>query len=146
MPGIPGSGGPPPKRSDQRRRRNKPDVEVTTAPAGPVVSGVPSADVSWHPLAREWFDSLAHSGQARFYEPSDWAEARICGELMSKLLSADKPSAQLAQTVLAWTTTLMTTEGSRRRLRLELARGTAVDPDEEASVAALDDYRRMVGG
>ena len=37
-------------------------------------------------------------------------------------------------------TELLTTEGARRRVRLELSRQT-VDEDDAAAVAALDDYR-----
>lgn len=146
--------GPVPERSDRRRRRNKQDVATDTAPAGTpsavFVAGIvngdgPKADDTWHPLAREWFDALASSGQSRFYEASDWAEARVCAALMDKLFSADKPSAQLAQTVLAWTTNLMTTEGARRRLRLELARGEQGDADDEASAEALASYATRLG-
>lgn len=145
MPGKPGSGGPPPKRQEQRRRRNTDVVPVTTAPSGGTTNAPASEDV-WHPRAREWFDSLGRSGQSRFYEASDWAMAKIAADMMTKLLEADKPSAQLLASVLQLTTALMTTEGDRRRLRLELSRATEVDEDEAASVAALDDYRKRLGG
>lgn len=147
MPGVPGAGGPVPKRSEQRRRRNKaPEgAAVTTAPAG-VTASAPESEDAWHPRAKEWFDSLAQSGQSAFYEASDWAMARFAADLMTSLLSADKPSAQMVASLLQLTTALMCTEGDRRRLRLELARGVQVDEDEVASVAALDDYRKRLGG
>jgi outer membrane protein assembly factor BamD (BamD/ComL family) len=37
---------------------------------------------------------------------------------------------------------LLTTEGARRRARLELAKASEKDPDAEAAISALDDYRR----
>src|SRR4051794_28757056 len=103
MPGVPGSGGPPPKRSDQRRRTNKPEIEIEQAPAAVAVTW-PAAEASWHPIAREWSLSLRASGQSAFYEPSDIAVARLVAQGMHELLSADRMSAQLFQSVLAGTT------------------------------------------
>lgn len=146
MPGKPGSGGPPPKRSDQRRRRNTDVMPVTTAPSGANPGQMPLPDDAWHPRAHEWFVSLGQSGQSRFYEPSDWAMAKFAADLMSKLAISDKPSAQMVASLLQITTGLMVTEGDRRRLRLELARGPEVDTDEESSVANIADYMNRVGG
>lgn len=147
MPGKPGSGGPVPKPTSQRRRRNKtPDgAEVTFAPSG-AVGQAPSPDDDWHPRAREWFESLGKSGQASLYEPSDWAMAKVAADMMSKLCEAERPSAQMLASLLQLTTELMCTEGARRRLRLELARGPQVDEDEQASVTALSDYMTRAGG
>ena len=135
-----GSRGPVPKRSDQRRRANRDGSEVVAA-AGPRVKP-PSASKHWHRLAREWFRSLQESGQAQFYEASDWAQAKVVAELMSRELEKDRPSAQMVQTLLGQATELLTTEGSRRRVRLELERGEA--PVEDEAVAILDDYRQSV--
>lgn len=145
MAGKPGVGGPVPKPQAQRRRRNKPAVPVDTVPARGFSGPAPRPDDAWHPIAREWFLALAESGQARFYEPSDWAMARLGAEMMSNLCSSDRPSAQMLVSVLQITSGLLATEGDRRRLRLELARGAEVDADEESSVAALDDYRKRLG-
>jgi hypothetical protein len=133
--------GPVPKRSAQRRRRNKPDVPTVSAPGAPVVER-PEPDEAWEPGAARWYESLARSGQARFYEPSDWAQAWVWAELLSRALAqGQRPSAQL---IMAWSsgaTELLTTEGARRRMRIELERAGQVDEDEDAAVAALDDYR-----
>ena len=146
MPGKPGSGGPVPKRSEQRRRRNKTDMPVEITPAPPTTPDAPTSSPDWHSIAREWFDSLARSGQAAWYQASDWAQARLVAEMMDRLCQAEKPNAQLFASVLAGASSLLTTEGERRRLRLELARGPQVDEDEEASVTALADYMRENGG
>ena len=84
MPGVRGAGGPVPKRSDQRRRRNVPTKAVTRAAAGAALAVAPEADEGWHPVARRWFESLAASGQAVFYEASDWATAFVLAESMSR--------------------------------------------------------------
>src|SRR5690242_6765714 len=137
MPGVPGSGGPVPKRSDQRRRRNKPEGGEITKAAGAEKVAVPRADADWHPVAKRWFNSLAKSGQSRFYEPSDWATAFLIAESMSRDLLpqvvgvTDKgevvrdtiplKGASLGAYLRAFST-LLTTEGDRRRMKLELER------------------------
>lgn len=142
------STGPVPKRSSERRRRNKPEgAEVTSVPA-PEVDPVncPPADESWHQIARDWYDSLAKSGQAVFYEPSDWATARYVAEAMSRGLQASRFSAQLFAAVSSAMTELLTTEGARRRARLEIERGKPGEDEKPAGVTALDDYRTALGG
>jgi hypothetical protein len=136
--------GPIPTRSDQRRRRNKPadGLKVSSAPGASSVRQ-PPADESWHQMARDWYGSLAESGQARWYQPSDWQTARVWAELLSRQLASGRPSAQM---VAAWQTAateLLTTEGARRRARIELE-APAVDEDEVAADAAMVTYLAAV--
>jgi hypothetical protein len=145
MPGVPGSGGPVPKRSDQRRRRNKLAVPIASAPGAPEVAR-PEADAEWHPIARDWYDSLARSGQSAFYEPSDWATARYVAEAMSRSLVAAKMSGQLFAAVMSASTVLLATEGDRRRLRIELERAAAKSDSPDEVVTELDAYRRRAAG
>ena len=134
-----GARGPVPKRNDQRRRRNSPaGPSVTKAPASAKVPTRPEADESWHPIAREWFDSLGESGQSTFYEASDWATARYLAEAMSRNLAAGRFSATLFAAVMSGMTELLTTEGARRRARVELQRA---EPEQPASVALMARYR-----
>jgi hypothetical protein len=98
-------------------------------------------DADWHPIAQDWFRSLGESGQNVFYEPSDWQTARYVAEAMSRNLSAGRFSAQLFAAVMSGMSSLLTTEGDRRRLRIELERKAPADADEEAAVAALDEWR-----
>lgn len=140
------STGPVPKRSSERRRRNKPEGgSVTSVPVAAEMVECPPADEGWHPIARDWYESLAKSGQAVFYEPSDWATARYVAEAMSRGLESSRFSAQLFAAVSAAMTELLTTEGARRRARLEIERG-AVGDEKPADVTALDDYRAALGG
>lgn len=140
--------GPPPKRSDQRRRRNKPDesqpnLTVVKDEAPRPVVKAPRVSPSWHPLMKDWFRSLKQSGQARFYEPSDWQTARLLAEVMSQELNNGEgvKASMLAEFNRA-AASLMTTEGERRRLRVELqaADGAAVD-DESSSV--MSHYKEL---
>lgn len=139
--------GPVPKRSEQRRRRNKDAGGEVTSAAGATQVDVPPVEPGWHPLAVDWYESLAKSGQSAFYEPSDWATARFVAEAMSRNLNAGRFSAQLFAAVMAASTTLLVTEGDRRRMRVELERASAVvDADEEAAVAELDEWRDRLSG
>lgn len=124
--------GPIPKRSDQRRRRNvTPGLEQ--APAAAAVK-IPPASRDWHPIARDWYRSLKASGQSRYYEPSDWATARYFAELMSMSLQSGDVNASLISAIINGSRDLMTTEGQRRRVSLELTRA-ATGADDEASEA-----------
>lgn len=162
--------GPPPKRSGQRRRRNKSEVPVDKAQGAAEVP-VLKANPRWHPIAKRWFDALAVSGQAVYYEPSDWATAELIAESMSRDLKPQvvgmsetvrtDPESGLSCTVaepvmaaiplkgaslagyLKAFTALLATEGDRRRARLELERAKGGGGDGDvAGVSWLDEARQ----
>lgn len=139
--------GPVPKRSDQRRRRNKSDGPELVKARGGAAPEMPPAEADWHPIAARWYTSLADSGQAQFYEASDWATAHYLAEAMSRNLNSGRFSAQLFAAVLSGMTDLLTTEGARRRARVELEREPAgEDPREVARVTLMENYRKAAGG
>lgn len=124
---------PIPKRENQRRHR-VPSPPTDQAPAGKVT--VPATPRDWHPLAKEMFNALKVSGQATFYEQSDWAFAKVTCARMSQLLIEGSTSGSAWSPVDAGLARLMATEGDRRRLRLELVR---------ADIAAEQAERRAGG-
>ena len=139
-----GKTGPVPKRSDQVRRRNNKGAE-TKVPVDGVVT-VPEPDMAkWPVLVRELWASLKESGQSRFYEPSDWAMAAVlCDDLAHYMRSRQRSGVKLSALMSAFTS-LLVTEGDRRRVRLEIER---TDPGEVAAaddptVAIMADYRKM---
>lgn len=140
-----GARGPVPKRSDQRRRRNQPEIDVAAAQGAAHVP-VPEPDGAWHQIAQDWFRSLGASGQSAFYEPSDWQTARYVAEAMSRNLESGKFSAMLFSSVMSAMSSLLATEGDRRRLRIELERAAVEDADEEAAVTALNEWRDRLSG
>lgn len=140
-----GTRGPVPKRSSERRRRNEDGGPVQKGVAAKVVT-VPVADDEWHPIALRWYGALAESGQSRYFEPSDWAQAGFVAEAMSRLLSAGRFSAQLFSAVDSATVRLMATEADRRRLRLELEREQPSDPDADAADATVTDLMARLSG
>lgn len=120
-----GTRGPVPKRSEERIRRNKPEVEVTKVEAA---GTVPQPDLGFadpHPMIVEFWESLAASAQAQFYEPSDWAFAKFTLHFADTLLKSSRPSAQLLQGVNSALGDLLVSEGARRRVRMEVERNKA---------------------
>jgi hypothetical protein len=145
-----GARGPIGKRSEERMgHRSKEEKDsVTKAPSGPPVDlpDLPDADSLWHPIAADWYLSLRESGQSAFYQPSDWAVARYAADLMSKVLLSERgPNGQLVGALNSVMSSLLTTEGDRRRARMELERKPA-GKQVPASVTAIADYRSSIGG
>lgn len=139
--------GPVPKESSLRRRRNKSEIEVDVVSAGAPVVAAPEPDEDWDPRATAWFLSLAQSGQAVFYEASDWQTAKVAAHLLSVVYeSGSKPSSMLVAEWGKLNTTLLGAEGDRRRLRMELARGPQIDEDEVNAAASVTDLRSRLGG
>lgn len=139
--------GPVPKRDGQRRRRNKESKAETVPFDGNPVEAPPAAE-DWHPIARRLYESLAESGQAQFFEPSDWQQAAWLAHETSRYLEGSKRSAMMFNYLwTAWATDLLATEGARRRAKLEIERLGAAEEDEEATtIARLDEYRDRVAG
>ena len=142
MAGKPGRGGPPQKRESQRRRRNKPDVAVETASS----EGVRGTELTGRhrAISRRWYESLHTSGQSQFYQDSDWRFAEFVVAGMDAFL--EKPSAGMFSAVVSAQSQLLTTEGERRRSRLELEAAAASGGAEEdgADVSELDQYRQRL--
>jgi hypothetical protein len=121
---------------------------ITKAPSGAPVDlpDLPDADPLWHPIAADWYLSLRESGQAAFYQPSDWAVARYAADLMSKVLLSERgPNGQLVAALNSVMSSLLTTEGDRRRARMELERKKP-STQGDADVTVLDDYRSAFSG
>lgn len=138
--------GPPPKREEERRRRNKDVVPVEKVDIAELVGQdveIPVADPDWHGAARSVYESFTRSGQAIFYEPSDWSFIYVTCENLSRLLmpqpivvtdeegnrtvemhTVPMKGADFAAFIKAMGVVLAT-EGERRRSRIELERADA---------------------
>jgi len=117
-----GTRGPVPKRSDERIRRNQDEGPIETLQAiGPVTTPDLELDDP-HPLVVDLFLSLKESAQSKYYEASDWQYARFCLHFCDVLLKSSRPSSQLLAAVNSMLTDLLVSEGSRRRVRLEIER------------------------
>lgn len=160
--------GPIPKPAEARRRTNAPAIPVKKAARGAAKpkakkaaateEAVPekwapsAADPSWHAIARNWYDSLALSGQSEFYEPSDWNTAFLLADSISRDLNPQfvgftekgdvimEPIPLKGSSLAAYLKgmgNLLVTEGDRRRMSVDLVRGKQVDPDAERALALV---------
>jgi len=139
-----GTRGPVPKRSESRQRRNTPKESITQADGAEEVT-IPDADPDWHPIARQLWDSLAASGQSKFYEPSDWALAYSMMDDLSHYKHMTKRSGQMLASIMAALSSLLLTEGDRRRVQLELARPTQEQLDSPG-VTEMNKWRESLSG
>lgn len=116
-----GTRGPAPKRSSERIRRNA-DYNVETVKVDGVVEQPPLDIDGLHRVAVDWYESLAESGQAMYFEPSDWQLARILAVYISEQMYASRPSAQMLQAILQGMNELLVSEKSRRQVAMEIER------------------------
>lgn len=129
--------GPVPKRDEERIRRNKPDEPTTVVDMIGAVTAPALGIENPHPLVQEMYDSLLESGQAKYYEPSDWQFARFTMIFINKLLRTSQPSAVMLQTVNSMLADLLFTEGQRRRVRMEVERNDSTEGGKVLDVADI---------
>lgn len=100
--------------------------------------GMIPAEENWHPVAKQWYESLALSGQKIYYQPSDWAIAYLLAESLSRdfkpqFVGMNEESGEPVfekiplkgaslGAYLKGFTALLATEGDRRRMQIELER------------------------
>lgn len=122
-----GFSGPVPKRSEERIRRNKPDVDITKIEA---VGSVEQPELGFpdpHPVIADLWNSLGKSAQSEYYEPSDWQYARFILHFADGLIKNSRPSGQMLQTITSAMSDLLVSEGSRRRVRMEIERAKSAE-------------------
>ena len=147
MPGVPGKGGMVPKRASERMgHRSKAEKESVDKVQVVGSVEVPPADPEWHRIAQHWYESLAKSGQAVFFEPSDWGAAQYVAQAMHDSLDTGggKISASSFSGVWSAMNDLLTTEGSRRRVRLELERTGKDAAKNTKDALVLAEYRDRI--
>lgn len=132
--------GPAPKRDAERTRT--PDPKSGVARHGelrPVK--IPPVDQQWHKRAKELYKSLKTSGQADYYQDSDWSYARILCDYLTRWY--EMPRAMDGANIEQMMSKLGMTEGSRRQiLRVELDLPEDERPDAE--LVAIGGYETML--
>lgn len=130
--------GPLPKRDADRAGHNAKSEQADKVKKN-TATAMPAAPDEWCDLARDWYTSLAESGESTFYEPSDWQYALVVGQMLHSLLIAPKPSSEMFKAVDAAMDKLGVTESSRRRQRIEVHRPKGAAPvDPNATSRARD--------
>lgn len=162
----------PKKDAERRRRNKAPEgipteiVNVDELLVGEVE--IPVADENWEPLTKEFFDSFRRSGQVIWMEPTDWMTAYMLMETLDRHLKPQdvrvgeiRPGQQeggeveyvfeekvipipggVLTAILKGLTSLMATEGDRRRLRIELERKKRLDAALEGDGTVVDIVQR----
>lgn len=129
--GIGGPRGPIRARDEERVRRNKDDNPTETVHVDGKVIVPDLGDVSHlgetHPLIEEMYESIKQSAAVKYYEPTDWQFARLTlYTLNQELIAANhngKPVGAMKLTAInQMLSSLLLTEGDRRRVRLEVER------------------------
>lgn len=130
--------GPVPKRSTERH---------PSANSGKVIDKVQAFGVvkkpdlglgdNVHPIVADFWNSVGESAQARYYEASDWQYFRVALHFLNQLLFKGGPSAQMLTVVNQMLTDLLVSEGSRRRVRMEIEREATKE-----NVVNISDYFR----
>lgn len=129
--------GPVPKRSSERGPNPNDNVIERVQAFGVVKKPKLGLGDNVHPIIQDFWDSVGESAQSRYYEPSDWQYFRISLHFLNKLLNTGKPSAQMLTVVNQMLTDLLVSEGSRRRVRMEIEREQTKD-----NVVNIADYFR----
>ncbi|AIS73769.1 hypothetical protein PBI_POWER_6 [Mycobacterium phage Power] len=126
-----GTRGPIGKRDEERVRRNAPESPTETVQViGPVQIpelGDVSYDGETHPLIIEMYESIKNSAAVKYYEPTDWTYAKLTLYTLNQELIASrhygKPMGAMKLTAInQMLSSLLLTEGDRRRVRLEIER------------------------
>jgi hypothetical protein len=118
------------------------------------------ANPKWHSVARQWYDSLAVSAQRVFYQPSDWSTAYLIAHSISLELAPrpifDESGKEVARVTLppkgasltAWLkgmSSLLVTEGDRRRLGIELEQAASAGSEPAAPVTSIASWKAGIG-
>lgn len=144
-----GARGPVPKRSENRKRRNKPNAAEGRFPVtkaqGSVKVTVPNASKDWCAASKRIYKGLRDSGQARFFEPSDWALAYFLMDEITRYVEQGRQNGQVLASLLSGLSSLLVSEGDRRRVGLELSRGGDT-ANEDRNVAVMEEWRKRMGG
>lgn len=140
--------GPIPKRLEETMgHMTRAEIaERETSAEGAIHVEIPAPDEDWHPIALRWYAALSESGQSKFFEPSDWATACYVAEGMSRHLTKGSFGAQMFAAVMSAASELLSTEGSRRRLRLELQRPNQNRDTQATGVTAISAYKKRITG
>jgi len=137
--------GPVPNRSEDLSR----DRDANRGGRAPISTGemrevvIPRADKDWHPIAKKMWEGMKSSGQADFFQNSDWAFAFSLMDDLSEYKKSEKRSSMMLASVMQGLERLLVTEADRRRARIELS--APEEPEESAAVLAIADYRKDLG-
>lgn len=133
--------GPIPNRSTDLSRER----DANRGDRPPITKGIsrPSAPYrapdEWHDIAKKLYNGVVASGQADFYQQSDWALLYFVCDEVDRYQKAGKRSSMMFAAIMSALSTLMVAEGDRRRVRIELGEEDKAPQDIKRS--RMDGYR-----
>jgi hypothetical protein len=131
------------KRSEERIRRNiEPPTEKVLA-----FGAVTRPDLDFedpHPTVVRLWNALNESAFTKYYEPTDWEMARVMLHFLDDQLKVYKKNANMISVIQSMMNDLLFSEGSRRRVRLEIEREN-IKQGQILNIAELLDKRAMGG-
>lgn len=135
--------GPVPKRSEELIRRNKPETPIDKIQAYGEVKPPTLRIKQPRGIVRDLYEGFKNSAQAKYYEPSDWEMIRLTLQLLDNELKAKKANGQIIAVIMSTLGDLLATEGSRRRVRMEIDRSESSAGAEVVDIAAVLRDRQM---
>lgn len=136
--------GPIPKRSTEGHRITQArKFEHGVEPVNVIADKVepPEPAPGWHPIAMKLWESVKQSTFTRYYEPSDWIVLYSACDDLSNYKKQERRSPTMLAAVNTMLTSLLLTEGDRRRVQIEINR---IDESEaeSAGVTALQAWAK----
>ena len=123
------------------RKRKSRGTDVTRGEARSTTIPAPNPD--WCRVAYGLWEAAQSSGQADFYQDTDWWTLYFACDQVTYLYQQERRSPEYLKGVLSMLTGLMFTEADRRKARIELTEST--DASEHAAVLALASYKEELG-
>lgn len=104
----------------------------------------------------EFYESIRQSAQSNYYEPSDWQFARLTMYALNEELNAvyqsgdnkgkKKPLGVMKlQVINQMMSTLLLTEGDRRRVRMEIERSATPNAEGAKVLTMADHFKQVLG-
>ncbi len=135
---------PAPKAASKRRNRGTPK---SYGAAEPVVDGQgdgqPDLGFEAHDLVTDMWSALANSVESKYFSAADWQRARWELWFANDTIRGGEVTASRWAQVQQGLSALLVSPADKRRAGIELKKA-AVDPDAEAAVAQLDEYRTLL--
>lgn len=117
----------------ERKRKERGQDSLTKAKTGEGMHVEPDPD--WHKTARLVWDAGVKSGQAEFYEASDWSILYLtCEGLDHWLQQGGRRSPELLRVLMQNLNSILFSESDRRKVNVELVKP---DPGDGAALAAV---------
>lgn len=136
--------GPVPKRSEERLGHPNGKASENPISRGELRKVKwPNADRNWSKRAKELWAGIRNSGQADFFQQSDVARIAFLMDQVTYYEGMKQKSSMMLQVICSEMTTLLFSEGDRRRVRIELVKSdTSV---KDAQLLSIDGYKDALG-